>query len=61
MSSCHDMKKGEVYVCRKCGLELKVVKECKNAGRPAGACECHPHGEDECVIDCCGEPLAKKN
>ena len=60
MSSCHDMKKGEVYVCQGCGLELQVMEECKNAKQPHDACTCHPHG-DECVIDCCGEPLVKKD
>jgi len=61
MSSCHEMKKGEIYVCRGCGLELQVVAECENADQPPEACACHPHGEAECVIDCCGAPLVKKD
>jgi predicted SprT family Zn-dependent metalloprotease len=32
MTNCHEMKKGEVYVCSECGLELQVVKECKDSG-----------------------------
>jgi hypothetical protein len=26
------MKKGEVYVCGDCGIELEVIKECKEFG-----------------------------
>ncbi len=26
MSTCHDMKQGEVYVCVDCGIELQVIK-----------------------------------
>lgn len=60
MASCHEMKKGEIYTCPDCGLELQVVSECKDAGND-GACACG--GEDEhehCNISCCGKPLVKK-
>jgi hypothetical protein len=54
------MKKGEVYYCGECGLELKVVKECKSAKKDADSCVCC--GEDDicCDITCCGEPLSKR-
>jgi len=55
MAHCHDMKKGEVYVCQECGLELKVVKECREAETPAEQCCCTP-----CQFVCCGEELVKK-
>jgi hypothetical protein len=61
MPSCNDMKKGEVYYCAQCGLELKVMKECKDADDEATTCACC--GEDDicCDITCCGEPLTKKD
>lgn len=59
MASCHDMKKGEIYVCGDCGLELMVVNECRNSGKPADACGCHDD-DDTCSITCCGKGLEKK-
>jgi hypothetical protein len=59
MPSCHDMKKGEVYICKDCGLELQVVKECKDAGTPAEACACHTDA-GPCTFSCCGADLVKK-
>ncbi len=60
MLSCHNMKKGEIYVCEECGLELQVVKECKDAGTPAEECGCHPKA-DPCTFSCCGKDLVKKS
>lgn len=59
MPSCHDMKTGEVYTCSDCGIELKVVKECKDAGTPAESCDCHTTA-DPCTFSCCGKELVKK-
>jgi len=56
MASCHEMRLGEVYVCEECGLELKVVKECKEVGLPEEECSCAVHGG----FECCGEPLKLK-
>lgn len=28
MANCGEMKKGDVFVCKNCGLELQVVKKC---------------------------------
>jgi hypothetical protein len=55
MASCHDMRMDEVYECKECGLQVKVIKECEEVGTPAETCECGP-----CVIGCCGEELTKK-
>ncbi len=55
MPHCHDMKLGEVYLCSDCGLELKVVKECKEASLPAESCSCTP-----CSFVCCGQDMVKK-
>jgi hypothetical protein len=59
MPSCHEMRMGEVYACPECGLELKVVKECKDAGTSAEDCACHVEG-DPCTFSCCGGDMVKK-
>ena len=59
MASCHDMRINEIYQCTRCGLELKVVKECHNKDIPEDQCTCHDAGES-CALMCCGLPLAKK-
>jgi hypothetical protein len=59
MANCHDMRKGETYVCEDCGIELMVVKECKDVGTPTEECGCHPDKEP-CTFSCCGKPLVKK-
>jgi len=56
MPTCHDMKKDEIYVCKKCGLELKVVHECEDKSKDCG---CHPTSEP-CTFSCCGEALQRK-
>jgi len=53
MVSCSDMKKGDIYVCPDCGLELQVVNEC------AEKCGCHTTTEP-CGFSCCGKELVKK-
>jgi len=59
MAGCHDMRMGEIYMCEDCGMELQVVNECKDVGKPAADCDCHSEGET-CTIECCGNPLVKK-
>ena len=56
MADCHEMKLGQVYVCEDCGLELQVVKECAECGKPSEECGCAEH----CTFECCGKPLALK-
>ncbi|MFX1486702.1 MAG: hypothetical protein ACFFBS_06390 [Promethearchaeota archaeon] len=56
MVSCHDMKKGDIYYCGECGLELQVVKECREVGKSVAECECSEHGE----FSCCGLALKKR-
>jgi len=53
------MKKGEVYVCGDCGIELQVIKECKEAGTSSENCDCHADA-DPCTFSCCGKELQKK-
>lgn len=60
MATCHDMKMDEVYTCPACGLELKVVTECKDQGTPKQDCGCHTTPTDACTFTCCGQELVKK-
>ena len=55
MVHCHDMKIDQVYYCEECGLELKVVHECKDCGKEADQCGC-----GDCVFTCCDKPLKLK-
>jgi len=59
MANCHEMRNGEVYGCEECGLELQVIKECKDVGTPAEECACHPVAS-ACTFSCCGKDLVKK-
>ena len=59
MPSCHDMKNGEVYVCPDCGIELQVIKECKDVGTPAESCDCQAT-DAPCTFSCCGKELVRK-
>jgi hypothetical protein len=58
MAGCHDMRKGQVYVCEGCGVELEVVKECCSEEAKEG-CKCHVEG-GECEMMCCERPLKLK-
>lgn len=59
MPNCHEMKQGEVYVCEDCGIQLQVIKECKDVGTPAEECACHATAAP-CTLFCCGKDLVKK-
>ena len=59
MPNCHEMKKGEIYVCKDCGLELQVIKECKDVGKPAEECGCHTTA-GPCTFSCCGQDMVKR-
>ncbi len=54
MPNCHEMKVGNVYACEKCGLELKVVKECKEVETAPENCRCIPY-----TLVCCGEEMKR--
>ena len=58
MTGCSEMKKGEVYVCDDCGIELQVIKECEHSDSEEGS-SCHAGGND-CGFTCCDKPLRKK-
>jgi cobalt/nickel transport system ATP-binding protein len=49
--SCSDMELGSTYVCRHCGLEMKVSQTCDPSKHL---------GTEECNFTCCGETMALK-
>lgn len=53
MVHCHDMQMNEIYECKNCGLELKVVKTCQDSD---DSCGC----SDDAGFTCCGAALVKK-
>jgi hypothetical protein len=61
MTTCHDMKLNEVYLCPDCGLEITITKECTDAGKHGQPTDCcNPASTRACVLTCCGEELQKK-
>ncbi len=55
MGTCHEMTKGQIYVCEDCGLELQVVNECTSCGTSAEECK-----HTTCEFICCDKPLKLK-
>lgn len=51
---CHDLKKGNKFVCEECGFEIEIINECKCE---KGECE---HDPEKCVFKCCDKELVKK-
>ena len=58
MASSHEAKEGEVYVCKDCGIELKVATECKGGSTSAQTCGCHS-AQGSCTLTCCGKEMVK--
>lgn len=60
MTSCSDMKMGQTYVCGECGLELRVINECKECGPSpsSSACGC---AAEQCTFECCGQDMKLKS
>ncbi|WP_197498765.1 hypothetical protein [Halodesulfovibrio spirochaetisodalis] len=54
MAICNEMKKGDIYYCSSCHLEIKVEKTC--------ACKNDGEMDQHCSVplQCCGKPLKKK-
>lgn len=51
MANCGEMKKGDLFVCKRCGLELQVSKPCI-CGSGSTSCSV--------PLQCCGEDMTKK-
>jgi hypothetical protein len=49
MANCGEMKKGDVFVCKTCGLELQVTKPCT----------CQSSSEKACTVplECCNKEM----
>ncbi len=56
MPNCAEMKMDQVYACKECGIELKVVQECKECETTSPSCGC----QEPCSFECCGEPMVLK-
>ncbi len=52
MAICHEMKKGDVYYCESCGLELQVLSTCSCGAGESDACSV--------PLQCCGKDMVKK-
>jgi hypothetical protein len=52
MANCGDMKIGDAYECKACGLELQVSKTCTCGSDSADACSV--------PLMCCGQEMSKK-
>lgn len=52
MANCAEMKKGDLFTCKICGLELQVIK----------TCSCNAGEEVSCTVplQCCGQDMGKK-
>ncbi len=59
MPTCHEMKKGDIFVCESCGLKIQVIQECNEAASSAEDCCCAPAG-DTCTFYCCGQELVRQ-
>jgi predicted nucleic acid-binding Zn ribbon protein len=53
MPSCEQMKKGQIYECTECGLQLQVVQECTTCATTT-ECGC------PCTFVCCEKELTLK-
>jgi hypothetical protein len=51
MPSCEDMKKGQICMCKDCGLELQMVSECTT---------CSVSMRAPCALTCCEKELELK-
>lgn len=49
---CDDMKKGQIYYCKNCGLEIEIKAECTSCCSDEGGCGCS--------FSCCGDDLTLK-
>jgi hypothetical protein len=55
MLHCHDLKKGQIYTCEDCGLEIEVIQECDECMDEEGSC-----AHEECKFICCDKELTLK-
>jgi hypothetical protein len=55
MANCADMEKGDIFVCKICGLELQVLTPCTCSSAPG-------KGWEACRVPlkCCDQDMTKK-
>jgi hypothetical protein len=51
-ANCSEMKKGDVFYCATCGLELQVQKPCTCGSASGPSCTV--------PLQCCGKDMKKK-
>jgi hypothetical protein len=56
MVTCNLMKKGDIYMCKECGIQIQVLEECDKAKISSYECS----SGSGCSFTCCGEDLVKK-
>jgi hypothetical protein len=56
MVTCNLMKKGDIYMCRECGIQIEVLEECDKAKISSYECS----SGSGCSFTCCGEDLVRK-
>jgi len=54
VTSCVDMKVGQLYACPECGVELQVAKSCDESDHPS----CGP---EQCTLMCCDQEMQLKS
>ena len=54
VTSCVDMKVGQVYVCPECRVALQVVKACGESDHPSW-------GPQQCKLMCCYQEMQLKS
>ncbi len=59
MATCKDLKKGDVFVCEECGVELQVIKECQNNDKSSDILWLS--FTDCCAFCCGGKSFVKKD
>ncbi len=59
MPTCHEMHKGDIFICESCGLKIQVIEECDEVGSAVEDCCCHPQAE-ACTFSCCGKEMVRK-
>ena len=60
MPNCHDLKKGEIYTCPDCKMEIQVIKECCDPSEASPDSPCFQPSSKENTLACCGQEMQKK-
>jgi hypothetical protein len=61
MPTCHEMKKGEIYTCPNCKMEMQVIKECCDSSEVPPGAGCFQDSSPENTLACCGVEMQQKH